>query len=174
MSNTNRDLDDNLNDWFDMLSIIVNDALDGVDIASRYPDFYRRMLAHSELHEAFLDALSVLEMDAAGELAPLPVAPVFDFLQPAAAPGSTRDADSPTISLASPQRWRVRWRQSRARLQALLSPPGAQLAYRDATTFLEEASYQLLRDDVRIGDQQLEVLLEGTLTPDAPDYLQLQ
>jgi hypothetical protein len=174
MSNTNSNLDENLNNWFDMLSIIVNDALDGVDIVGRYPGFYRQMLAHPELHQAFVDALSVLEMDAAGQLSPFPVAPEFGFLQSAAAPDSARDAASSTITLTAPHRWRIRWQQSLTHLQELLFPPGAQLAYRDATTYLEESSYQLLRSDVQIDDQPLEVLLEATLTPDAPDFLQLQ
>ena len=47
------DKDDNLeptdND-FEMLSLIINDALAGVDVATRYPTFYRKIQALSLIH----------------------------------------------------------------------------------------------------------------------------
>lgn len=55
-----------------MLSLVVNDALEGVDIARRYPTFYRRLLADPQLRRAFLEALEILEKDKTGELVPLP------------------------------------------------------------------------------------------------------
>lgn len=55
-----------------MLSLVVNDALEGVDIARRYPAFYRLLLADPRLRWAFLEALEIREKEEDGELESLP------------------------------------------------------------------------------------------------------
>ena len=51
-----------------MLSLVVHDALEGVDISTHYPAFYQRMLADNELREAFLDTLDLLRREQAGPI----------------------------------------------------------------------------------------------------------
>jgi hypothetical protein len=48
-------------DDFDLLTLIVDEALRGVDVPERYPAFWRKMMANAELHTAFLDCLEILE-----------------------------------------------------------------------------------------------------------------
>ncbi len=50
-----------------MLSLVVDEALQGVDIVKTYPDFYQQLLANAELRQAFLNALEMLEGDQPGE-----------------------------------------------------------------------------------------------------------
>jgi hypothetical protein len=49
-----------------MLSIMVNDALIGIDVMKKYPAFYSRMLVDAELRTAFLDTLELLELSQVG------------------------------------------------------------------------------------------------------------
>ena len=44
-----------------MLEVVVNDALEGVDIITQYRRFYAMMLANPALHCAFVSALELLE-----------------------------------------------------------------------------------------------------------------
>ncbi|MFZ0547291.1 MAG: hypothetical protein WAM60_17735 [Candidatus Promineifilaceae bacterium] len=62
-----------------MLSLIINDALDGVDISRHYPVYFERLLNDSVLREAFLDTLEILELTRAGKLEPLPGEPSNDL-----------------------------------------------------------------------------------------------
>ena len=43
-----------------ILSIVVDDAINGIDIIVEYPDFYQRMLANKSLRQAFIEALEIL------------------------------------------------------------------------------------------------------------------
>jgi hypothetical protein len=56
----------------DLLSLMVDEALRGVDIPERYPAFWQKMLANAELHEAFVDCLEVLAASRGGWLRPWP------------------------------------------------------------------------------------------------------
>lgn len=66
-----------------MLSIMVNDALVGIDVMKKYPAFYSRMLVDGELRAAFLDILDLLEQSRTGQLPEFPGSGVInlDFLQ---------------------------------------------------------------------------------------------
>jgi hypothetical protein len=98
----------------EMLSLLINDALEGVDISARYPALYQRVLAISQLREAFFDALELLEKSRAGELEPMPDGPSEDlkFLQ-AFAPVE------PLQDQLADGRWRLSWHRSRQQMQAL-------------------------------------------------------
>lgn len=64
------------------LSLIIDDALKGVDVAKRYPSVYQKLLGSAELRQAFLDTLDLMEKDQAGKLVPLPklIKPKLAFL----------------------------------------------------------------------------------------------
>lgn len=50
-------------DW-ELLSIMVDEAANGVDIMRRHPAFYHKLLDNVDLRQAFLDALESLEVAA--------------------------------------------------------------------------------------------------------------
>jgi hypothetical protein len=56
----------------DLLSLVIDEALGGVDISRRFPTFWAKLLASAELREAFLESLELLEAGRAGRLRPLP------------------------------------------------------------------------------------------------------
>ncbi len=149
----------------EMLAVVVSDALEGVDIAERYPAFFRRLLADAGLRQSFLDMLDILEGSRSGALEPLPVPPSRDlsFLKKVAPP--------PT-----PGPWPALWLRTVEQLQALFRGLGGLepgVAYRSADQLLEEESITLLREQTTVDETQLEVLLEATWNNDLPDTLDL-
>lgn len=150
----------------DMLSLVVNDALQGVDIIKQYRAFYRKLLIDAELRQAFLDALDLLERSEAGELIQPPQMPVPDlsFLKRAIYP--TPIVEHPTI-----EKWRVSWQLLQEQLTHLFTP--VELAYRSDHLDLEDKSTVLLRSQVELDDIQLDVLLEAVRPVDEPDHLHL-
>jgi hypothetical protein len=55
----------------DLLSIVVEEALRGVDISKRFPGFWGRLIANAELRQAFPESLEMLEESREGRLRPL-------------------------------------------------------------------------------------------------------
>src|ERR1051325_4389457 len=45
----------------EMLSLIVEEANQGIDISKRYPSFYQKLLNNPDLRQAFLDILDSIE-----------------------------------------------------------------------------------------------------------------
>jgi len=150
-----------------MLSIIVNDALAGVDITTRYPTFYNHILAHARLRRAFLDALDILDSDAAGELEPLPQKASRDlsFLQTAA-------SSHPTIKQTTPTKWRASW-QLFVGLMNQRFFPQPQLVYRMTEEAMAGDDIILLRSNFQVGDEELDVLLEASTPIEELGILQL-
>lgn len=148
----------------EMLSLVINDALEGADIRRRYPAFYRRLLAEPPLRQIFLDAIELLETDGAGELDPLPQAASIDlsFL----APEEKATADPPTTF----EQLRVTLTRTRQQLRDLFAPPPAAAAMRGALAGMEDEYVTLLRSDVPTEQGELEVILEGR-RPAAADAL---
>lgn len=149
----------------DMLSLVLNDALDGVDIARRYPNFYRRLLADLDLRQAFLDALAILEPEDLSdwEAFPQSLAVELGFLED--------EVLQPLVEVAK-EGWRIIWQRSVLQLEEILgigSEPGAGLAWRGpqrpGAGALGEESIPLLRDTVRVGERHVEVFLEATRPP---------
>jgi hypothetical protein len=60
---------------FELLALMVDEALRGVDIPQRYPLIWQKMIADAALHEAFVDCLELLEASGAGTLRPWPGSP---------------------------------------------------------------------------------------------------
>lgn len=151
----------------EMFSLVLHDALMGVDISERYPTFWGRMMAAPALYQAFIEALSLLETDGR---APLPFPPTtineLAFLQKTPAP-------EPEIAQSATGSWRVTWQVLFDQLQQLLFPT-PDLVYRRAAPLLEDESIILLHDEVTIADQPVEALLEAVRPVEQPELLRLQ
>ena len=138
----------------DMLSLVVSDALKGVDISIRYPAFYRKILNNDDLRQAFVDALGSMENEKQSETAvlPLPIIPALDFL--------SHQLQQPAIIKLGADKWRTIWRQSIEQLQSIFSPP--ELAYRSDPSLYEDPWITLLRGEVEVAGSLYTVMLECT------------
>lgn len=150
-----------------VLSLIVSEVLNGVDIAERYPALFRRVLEDEELRQAFLDALEAMESGRQEAQPPLDTPQhTLDFLK-AAAP-------QPSIEYASPAKWRMVWQQTIDQLESLFFPASApQPAYRSIDD-LEDPWFTLFRSDVEVAQAQLSVALEAIWMADPSDTLRVE
>jgi hypothetical protein len=147
----------------DMISLIVNEAYDGVDIESRYPAMFKEMLRNGRLMQDFIEGLDLLEREYQGQMTPLPQKLKIDlaFLESAC----------PKIIEATDEgEWRVSWQCSTEHLEKIFAP--LQLVFReDGSVILEEPWFILLRDEVEVEETKMAVLLEGTLSDELPGSL---
>lgn len=152
----------------EMFSLVLHDALMGVDISERYPTFWGRMMAAPALYQTFIEALSLLETNGRDTPPPLPAATINEltFLQ-------KRPAPQPEIAQSTSGGWRVTWQVLFDQLQQLLFPT-PDLVYRYAAPLLEDESVILLHDGVTIADQSVETLLEAIRPVEQPELLRLQ
>lgn len=153
-----------------MFSIVVSDALEGIDIAKKHPEFYRRMLKNPELFQSFLDIVEVMEADRAGLLEPVEV---IETAVPAIMP----DDPKPIIERLASGGWLVRWRQGVAQLNAIINSIGLDLspalATRSNRGWLEESVAPLIKSEVLVEEKNFGVRLSAVLADD-PDALDLQ
>jgi len=146
-----------------LLSLVVDDAAKGVDISSRYPDFFQRLLEDDDLRQAFLEALEVIENRSAPRLT-----------------AAERDLNflhtptlRPILEFTSPARWRLRWQAALEQLQQIFfAADQFQPVYRSAD-FLEDNWFTLFRDEIDIDQLRANVVLEAVRLMTAPDQLQL-
>jgi hypothetical protein len=140
----------------DMLSLIISGTLNGEDIARLYPDFHQKLLENPELRQAFLDALESVEAERAGELTPMPGAEKtsLSFLE--------EPSPAPKIELFDGQTWRAKWQRTLEQLQGIFSPP--QMAYRADPSLAEDPWFTLLREEMKVGGNTYDVLLDCTLS----------
>jgi hypothetical protein len=68
----NQEHEAGMDEDFELLALIVEEAARDVDIPQRFPTFWRKMMADAELYEAFLDCLELLEAIRTGCLRPWP------------------------------------------------------------------------------------------------------
>lgn len=134
----------------DVITLLVSEALDGVDLQARYPQAFARLLQSPDQQELFLAALESFEADTA-EIA-------------SATPAITADLPSRAqLQRASePGTWEARWALAAHTLQALFQP--AELVYRDGTEDEEERWITLLRDELAVGDYRAAIVLDGRFT----------
>ena len=151
----------------ELLSLIVNDALKDIDVSTRYPEFFRRLLADEDLRQAFLEALELMESDLADDQEFIPQASELSFLR--------AKSSQPIIQRPSQNQWRVIWQQTIDQLQTIFFPPhlAPEPAYRHTENF-EDAWFTLFRSDVEVNHTQLAVSLEAAWQSDAPDALNVQ
>lgn len=163
------DRDDNLlpnESDFEMLSLLIDEALSGVDVVTRYPTVFRKLLASSELREAYESALAILRADADDTLDPLPHPPSHDlsFLQTA--------VFLPMLSHPQPNRLQLHWCQTAQAIQALFAPP-PQVAYRLGADYLADPHKTLLRGNWQHDDRDWSVVLHVTQPAAHPGSLAL-
>jgi len=144
----------------EMLSIVVNDALNGVDIAKRYPSFFNKMLQDAEMRESFIDAIESVEK---GQELPTSLAINVDFLSSL----SLR----PSLEVINKENWKVQWKRTIAQLQAIFSP--AELAYRSDPSLYEDPWFTLLRDEFEVEGEAVSVVLDGTLSEKDDDSIEV-
>ncbi len=139
-----------------MLTLLVDEALRGVDITRRYPQLYRALTRNPELHREFVESVELLTASRDVNWNPMPDRPEveLDFL---AAVGPL-----PQVEQLEGRRWRVSWRAKVEELQHLLGLGGLRPAYRgDADVWDEDGGRRtLLRSDAIVAGQELDVLLE--------------
>ncbi len=161
----------------DMLAVMIGEAMNGVDIAARYPRFFRRLLVDAELRAAFLDGLQALEEGRLPVADVLPRAPNRDlsFLKRAPAVGAATGAASDYLA---------RWTRAAHDLVSLLSfvlpsplnpftmgEPAP--VYRSEDDSLQDVAVTLLQGRVAGNGVEVNVTLEGARTAAQPDELQL-
>ncbi len=151
----------------EMFSLVLHDALMGVDISERYPAFWGRMMAAPSLYQTFIEALSLLETDGRTPL-PSPPATINELTFLQKTPPPQRE-----IAQLTPNGWRVTWQVLFDQLQQLLFPT-PDLVYRRAAPLLEDESIILLHDEVTIADQPVEAMLEAIQPVEQPELLRLQ
>jgi hypothetical protein len=152
-----------------MLSLVLGDALQGVDVATRYPRFFEKLLANEGLREAFLDGLTLL--DEREMFAPPGTVPA-DTLPP----GFLRTPVTTAVVEADDGGWwRAEWLQLKGTLEWLFSPrqqaPG--MAWRSAEGGMEEGYRTLLRSETLVGEQILYVALDGRQPMEKPNVLEV-
>lgn len=164
-----------------MLALLLSEALEGVDIAHRYPQMFRRLLADGELRAAFLDGLALLENenDAALDVLPVPPSRDLSFLKRARRPVQNMTTSGDSL---------IRWQRSAREVATLFASflgsglfPGLiaergaayDSGYRGDDGFLEEDTITLLHGRLSASNIELDVTLEGLRPADRPNELQL-
>jgi hypothetical protein len=154
-----------------MVSLVLGDALLGVDVAERYPRFFGKLLAHEELRDMFLDGLILL--DETETLAPPGTAPMAGEASPL---GFLRTARvRPEVEAGQGGGWRAQWRQLKETLDWLWGPvrPAAGLAWRSGGEVMDEGYRTLLRSEAMVGEQMLYLTLDGRQLIEQPDVVEL-
>lgn len=150
---------------YEMLSLIIDDALKGVDISVRYPTFYRKLLNNADLRQAFVDALEAIEKDKQNVpvVLPLGAEPVLDFL--------SSQSLRPTVVKSEKNKWHIIWQQTIEQLQSIFSPP--ELAYRSDPSQFEDPWLTLLRGETDVAGSLYTVLLECSLAKGTEESITL-
>ena len=147
----------------EMLSLIVNEALKGVDISTRFPTFYRKLLNNPDLRQAFVDIVESIEDEKEKGLTVLPEMPKANL---------TFLTDLPPKSIVArldENRFRINWQRTVEQLQAIFSPP--ELAYRSDPSLFEDPWFTLIREEIEVGEALYTVALECTLAGDTDEAL---
>lgn len=144
----------------EMLSIIVNDALNGVDIAKRYPTFFNKLLQDEEMQASFIDAIETAEKE---QELPSSLTVNVDFLSALKL--------KPSLEVFSKEKWRVKWNRTINQLQAIFAP--AELAYRSIPGFYDDPWFTLLRDEFEVDGKAVSVVLDGTLSEKEDDSIEV-
>jgi hypothetical protein len=154
---------------YDMLSIVVNDALSGIDVMKKYPNFYARILANGELRTAFLETLELLEQSRSGELVDYSGPEKIDlrFLQ--------QLMSKPTIIKSLQDKWVLTWQRSIEQLQNMFYIASLREGeiYRSDSNLYEENYINILHSQVELDEQDLEIRLDALQSFTTPENLEL-
>ncbi|MFO7681523.1 MAG: hypothetical protein R6X34_15875 [Chloroflexota bacterium] len=151
-----------------MLTILVQDALRGVDIPRKYPQSYRTLLSNGRLRQRFLDLLAALEPNQAEDMPPMPK-PDLSFLQTDVSP-------HPTIH-HSPTGWQAAWQllgDYLANCFSTLPTQSTAQVYRSSYDDLLEEQYGVLLEDVfSVANKQFNILLAAEIDAENPEVTTL-
>lgn len=149
----------------DMLSLAVDAALDGKDIAVEYPQFYERLLENSELATFFFDTMAAAEEP---DTLPILASGNLSFLK-------RNISDPPLIRFphlpSLPDVWEAVWRVVPETLNRLFAPSIP--VYRSAGLLLDVENTILLYNEFEAGGETWEATLEALAHPDAPGQVEL-
>lgn len=148
-----------------MLTIAIEEALNGVDISQKYPDFYKRMLQDAVLGDLFDDAVEIftLSRDPNWNPLPRPASRDLSFLK--------KPRSLPTIIRKAYNEWEAKFRKSVDELYLLLISANPQPVLRQRTADLETQWITLVQDTITVKDIVFQVLLEASQLPNSPDHL---
>ena len=140
----------------EMLSIIVDEASQGVDISKRYPTLYRKLIKNVRLRQAFIDILGSLEKEEQNEFVALPKSPTInlDFLK--------EHSSEPILEILDQDTWRISWLRTFDQLREIFSP--REFVFRLDADLLEDPWFTLLRKEFEAGNSQYTVVLDCTLS----------
>ena len=152
-----------------MLSIVLSNALNGVDITTRYPAIFQKLLANDDMRKAFLEDLDMLEKSQTGGLELLPEKPNrnLHFLHTV--------PPTQTVERLVTGEWRITWVQVTEQLQHIFLSPtlSSEAIYRDDANHLEETPFKLFHSNVDLNGESVTALLEALQPIANPDVLQL-
>ena len=153
-----------------MLSIVVGDALKGVNIAEKYPAFFLRLLENKALLDDFLDTLNLLKQTQTNRLPPLPAPPSRDL-------SFLRKHPQPKVKemITLTTGWRVTLQQTIRELQLLFFPLPPQFDTRErrGDSLEEDEWFPVFRKDVYMADTQWTLSLGGRMIDDIESSLSL-
>lgn len=142
-----------------MMSFMVSEAARGVDMAARYPAFYRRLQEEPSLREQFQDSLDLLLTTLTNTLEPLPGPPNRDlsFLQ-------TRPRPECTLITAERGGWGMSFILCAEQLNHRFFPqPVEPVPRRGLEIGLDEDNwFTLIRATLAVDVSSWSVVLEGT------------
>jgi hypothetical protein len=147
----------------EMLSLIVDETLKGVDIETRYPDFYQKLFGNAALRQVFLETLESVEAEKAGALLPFPAVaePKLTFL--------TRKAGPPRLQKLEDERWQIKLQKTIQELQNIFSPPA--LAYRSDANLFDDNWFTVLREEIEVDGSTYSILLECSRSQETEEAL---
>ena len=140
----------------EMLSLMIEEARQGIDLAERYPSFYQKLLNNPDLRQDFLDILESTEE----EDLPIPWAEGGDTNLSFLAEFSRQ----PVIAKLG-DHWRISWQRNKDQLQAIFFP--FKLAYRSDFTPSEDLWFGLLREEIEFDDLLYTIALECTFSEES-------
>jgi hypothetical protein len=159
----------NKNEEYDMLSIVVNDALIGINIMEKYPAFYARMLVDEELRTAFLDTLEMLESGDEESLPDFPEVTLvnLDFIR--------RVMSRPVILSMTPNRLELIWKRTAKQLHTLfyINSLKSREVLRSDDYLPGGGQLNILESQVQVGEDELEMRLEAEHALENPGHLNL-
>lgn len=153
-----------------MMSFMVSEAARGVDLAERYPAFYRRLQEEPDLRERFEDSLDLLRRSQTNTLEPLPGPPYRDL-------SFLHTRPRPTCSLIPPDNghWGMTLTLSAEQLNRRFFPFQVEPVTRQGLGIGvdEDNWFTLIRETVSVADSSWSIVLEGTPVDETEDVLQL-
>lgn len=155
----------------DLLDLMAEQALQGIDISKSHPAFFRKLLANAALRQAFLETLEAMEQMQAG-IPPASIPPAALSEPPHYQEILNKVPPQPVVDWWHRQRWRVSWRQTAGQLQSIFLPASPAPIYRAEVDPTGDVRYALFRSQVDVNGLLLDVALDA-VHPAAADALNL-